>query len=129
MTHRRKLAPFALAAAIAVAPMACHGGGGTRPNETAPAKSGPTFVDALTDEQPAPRAHRRGRKEKGRGLMDLDSGRIGLSHRRQHRPRLAVRRRWEHVRASPGRIEVGRYHPGCELNAQRLMLGSQTLTA
>ncbi len=52
MTHRRKLAPFALAAAIAVVLVACDGGGGTRPNDAAPAKSDPTFFDALTDEQP-----------------------------------------------------------------------------
>jgi len=47
LTYRKKLAPFALAAAIALAAVACEGGesgGGTRPNEAAPANESPTMV-------------------------------------------------------------------------------------
>jgi transglutaminase-like putative cysteine protease len=50
-----KVGAFALAAAIALAAVACdggEGGRGTGPNDAAPAKSAPTFLDALTDEQP-----------------------------------------------------------------------------
>jgi hypothetical protein len=62
--YRKSLTPFALAAAIALSGVACDGGdrgSGTRPNEAAPAKSGPTgspepswvtgFLAPRTDEQ------------------------------------------------------------------------------
>ncbi len=48
MTYRKKLAPFALVAAIALAAVACDGGdggSGTRPKESAPAESVPAFLD------------------------------------------------------------------------------------
>ena len=47
MTHRKELTPFALAAAFALAAVACiggDGGSGTRPNEAAPANESPTMV-------------------------------------------------------------------------------------
>ena len=63
MTYRTKLSSFALAAAIALAAVACDGGdggSGTRPNEAEPAiesdtmvpetQPGPSFLDPLTDE-------------------------------------------------------------------------------
>jgi transglutaminase-like putative cysteine protease len=67
-----KLTPFALAAAIALAAVACEGGGsggGTRSNEAAPADESPTivpgtasgFLDPLTSEQA------------GRDLFEVDA--------------------------------------------------------
>ncbi|HEV8622213.1 MAG TPA: DUF3488 and transglutaminase-like domain-containing protein [Actinomycetota bacterium] len=55
MTNRKRLTPFALAAAIALAAVACDGGNGAsqkRPNETAPAESDPFIsIQAQLDEQ------------------------------------------------------------------------------
>jgi transglutaminase-like putative cysteine protease len=54
VTNRKRLTPFALAAAIALAAVACNGGGGsgTRPNEAAPAESDPFIsIQAQLDEQ------------------------------------------------------------------------------
>jgi hypothetical protein len=54
----------------------------------------------------------------------LPDGTSSAATSRRRRP-LRARR----CRPSPDRIDVGRCHPSCELNAQRLMLGSQTSTA
>lgn len=55
MTYRKKFTPFALAAAIGLAAVACgwgDGGGGTRTNEAAPAESDPFIsIHAQLDEQ------------------------------------------------------------------------------
>lgn len=54
MTHRTKLTPFALAAAIALAAVACDGGSGTRPNEAAPTHESATMVPGTPSEPSFP---------------------------------------------------------------------------